>query len=173
MKFGFLLVAMLYLAGCGSIINGTTQKIPVTADPMNASVTAIGGDITITDKAPCTLNLKRKHNQVVTVSATGYKPQTVQLQSVVSGAVAGNILLGGLIGWGVDAASGGDSKLVPEVVSVVLEPEEVVAKADPGPTNEKAGALEADLSRLDGMLSKGAITQDEHSMLRQKTLEKY
>lgn len=168
MKFFLLILLVALGSGCASIINGTTQKIPVTVDPENATVTAVGGDKSVNGTAPCTLELKRKHPQVLTISAPGYQAQTVQLQPVLSGAVAGNILAGGLIGWGVDAASGADSKLVPETVVVKLEPEKQL-----GPTVDKASALDADIKRLDEMLAAGSISKEEHTELRKKTIEKY
>ena len=167
-----VLVLLVALSGCASIINGTTQKVPVTAEPSNATVVAVGGELVVNGTAPCTLVLKRKHPQVLTISAPGYKTQTVQLQSVLSGAVAGNILAGGLIGWGVDAASGADSKLVPESVNVVLEPDPAIV-AQAGPTIEKTEALQADLKRLDDLLAAGSISKEEHASLRQKTIEQY
>lgn len=170
MKCFMVAVMLVALCGCGSIINGTTQKVPITTNPTGAVVTATGGDATANATSPCTLKLKRKHDHMITVELPGYKPQSVQLQSVVSGAVAGNILAGGLIGWGIDAASGGDSRLVPEAVNITLEPEQA---AQPGPTAEKAAALEADLKKIDDMRASGAITEAEYTALRTKTLEKY
>lgn len=168
-----IVIALLVLCtGCASIINGTTQKIPITSTPENATVTATGGDITLKGTTPCTLDLKRKHHQTLTISAPGYKTTTIQLQSVLSGAVAGNIIAGGLIGWGVDAATGGDSKLVPETVSVTLTPDSVISMQS-GPTMEKAEALEKDLKRLEELLASGTITQEEYQALRQKTVAQY
>lgn len=171
--FLVLIVSLISMcSGCASIINGTTQEVPVTVDPINATVSAVGGKITIVDEAPCTLKLKRKHNQILTISAPGYKPQTVELRSVLSGAVAGNILAGGLIGWGVDAATGADSRLVPETVEVILQPDPEVI-TEPGPTLDKAAALESELKRLEELLKSGQITHDEHRTLRQKVIEQY
>jgi hypothetical protein len=167
---GILLLVLC--TGCASIINGTTQKVPITSTPENATVTATGGEMTLRGTTPCTLDLKRKHHQTLTISAPGYKTTTVQLQSVLSGAVAGNIIAGGLIGWGVDAATGGDSKLVPETVSVTLAPEPALVEQT-GPTLEKAEALEKDLKRLEELLASGTITQEEYRELRQKTVTHY
>jgi hypothetical protein len=74
----------------------------------------------------------------------------------------------GLIGWGIDAASGADSRLVPEAVTVKLDPEKQA-----GPTLEKSAALDSDLKNLDEMLAAGTISQEEHTSLRQKAIEKY
>ncbi len=51
-----------------------------------------------------------------------WSPETVTLTSGVGPAVAGNIIFGGLIGGGIDAASGAMYKLYPEMVNVALRP---------------------------------------------------
>lgn len=68
------------------------------------------------------LSLERKRSHTLMFSVPGYYNEQVTLNRTVSGAVAGNILAGGLIGWGVDALSGGQYKLMPETVHVVLRP---------------------------------------------------
>jgi len=104
--------------GCATIINGTTQKIPFNSNPSGATVkTSDGMECT----TPCSLELKRKIDHMVTIEKTGYEPFQLNLHSVISGTVAGNILLGGLIGWGVDAGTGGEDKLVPDKVDVTLK----------------------------------------------------
>lgn len=160
----FLFFSIL-LSGCGSIINGTTQKVAISSNPVGAKVVAVGGKTNVEMVTPCTMELKRKHDYVLSVTKEGYKPKDVQLTSVISGAVAGNILLGGLIGWGVDAASGGDSKLIPEVVSVQLDPE-VIAQS--GPTVDKATALDDGFRQIDNQLASGLITVDQASEMRKK-----
>lgn len=56
----------------------------------------------------------------------GYKPVEVQVTNQMAGgggvAMAGNILLGGLIGAAVDAGMGATRELVPNPVRVTLEP---------------------------------------------------
>jgi hypothetical protein len=50
----------------------------------------------------------------------GYVSETVTLTSGVGGTVAGNILLGGIIGGGIDMASGAAYKLYPETINIAL-----------------------------------------------------
>ncbi len=75
-------------------------------------------------KTPATFVLKRKGNYEVIVEAEGYKSSTVNITHKTAGAgaagMAGNILVGGLIGAGIDAASGATQDLVPNPVSVTL-----------------------------------------------------
>src|SRR5207237_9684085 len=62
----------------------------------------------------------------VTVSKPGYVPETVKVESKFGGtgggAMAGNLLLGGAIGIGVDAGTGAYKSLYPNPVSVHLVP---------------------------------------------------
>lgn len=106
---------------CGSIVNGTTQKVTVTSDPAGATVS--NGEVSMI--TPATFELKRKRPYIFSVSKPGFKTETAKVERVISGAVAANILLGygGLIGWGVDAISGGQWRLAPENLHVSLRPE--------------------------------------------------
>jgi len=118
--FATLLCAICGLfTSCGSIVNGTTQKVTVTSDPAGATVS--NGEVSMI--TPATFELKRKRHYVFSVSKPGYKTETAKVERVISGAVAGNILCGGLIGWGVDAISGGQWRLIPENLHVSLRPE--------------------------------------------------
>ncbi len=62
---------------------------------------------------------------VVTISKPGYHTARVNVTSEASGAggagMAGNILVGGLIGVGIDASSGAMLDLPPNPVAVALE----------------------------------------------------
>jgi hypothetical protein len=107
------------VTGCATIINGTTQDIPITSSPEGASVQVDE----FRGTTPTTVELSRKRSHLVQLSKPGYLSETVKLERVVSGAVAGNIIAGGLIGWGVDAASGGQYRLVPDSVHVTMRPD--------------------------------------------------
>ncbi len=117
----YLILSLLTLTGCATIINGTTQPIPVTSYPAGAQVDVDGCYVGHT---PLTIEVSRKHNHLVTFSKEGYVPQTYNLTPVLSAAVAGNIIAGGFIGWGVDAVSGGQYRILPESLAPSLEPEQ-------------------------------------------------
>lgn len=119
MKWISLFVLSLSLTSCATIINGTTQKIPVDSYPQGANVSVDGNYM---GNTPTVVEVKRKNDHFVTFEKDGFLPCTVQLTHVVSGAVAGNIIAGGLIGWGVDACSGGQYRLIPEAIYTQLQP---------------------------------------------------
>jgi len=62
----------------------------------------------------------------VTVNKEGYAPQIIPLTKEIPGAgaagFAGNVLLGGLVGMGVDAATGAALDHKPNPVIVTLQP---------------------------------------------------
>jgi Short C-terminal domain/PEGA domain len=160
--FSLIVVSLCFFAfcGCATIIHGTTQDVPVSTKPEGATAKESGGQECTT---PCKLTLKRKEDHAITIHKDGYQEQMVTCQHVVSGAVAGNILAGGLIGWGVDAMSGGQYRLVPETISVELHP--IAAKLEsPGLAVDKIKALEE-------LKKDGAITEDEYNSLKRKLMK--
>jgi hypothetical protein len=168
---GVLMIALTFASGCATIINGTTQKIPVSSSPSGAKV-SVNESTAIT--TPTTLELSRKDPQILQFSLEGYQPETVKLESVTSGVVMGNILLGGLIGWGVDAASGGQYRLVPESVHVALRPvtftDSQRGTVTPVLTQE---TLESRLKQLADLKDKELITDDEFQTTKKRLLESY
>jgi hypothetical protein len=71
---------------------------------------------------PCTITVPRKDEFSVVFSKPGYREETVEVKTQVAGAAgfAGNILIGGIIGMGADAATGATLEHVPNPVSATL-----------------------------------------------------
>jgi hypothetical protein len=119
-----LFLSVLILNSCATITRGVHEKLKVQSDPSGATVTLSTGEKGVT---PATFVEKRRRDTfTVTVSKAGYVSQTVTVQSKAGGtggtAMAGNLLLGGAIGMGVDAGTGAYDSLYPNPVSVKLEP---------------------------------------------------
>jgi hypothetical protein len=122
-------VAVLCMAGslgaCATVTRGTDQAWTVQTDPSGASVrTNIGFAC---DQTPCTFKMPRKSEFDVTITKSGfvtYKSHVTH-QTATAGAagMAGNVLVGGLIGIGVDAASGATQDITPNPLTVKLESE--------------------------------------------------
>ncbi|MGU3538190.1 translation initiation factor 2 [Methylobacterium sp. A54F] len=76
---------------------------------------------------PCSLAVDRSDEFDVTFTKPGYRPQTVPVRTKIVGkgaaGFAGNILIGGAIGMGVDAATGAALDHTPNPVSVTLVPD--------------------------------------------------
>lgn len=115
-----LLICVTFLPGCGLILGGgSRQTVQVQASPAGAKITTTPptGDYT----APTSLNLERKTSYVLNFTKEGYSPATFQLSSHVRGGiVVADVLLTGLIGVIIDAATGAWSKLSPETATVSL-----------------------------------------------------
>lgn len=137
-------VAML-VAGCGSITRGTSEAVAINSTPIGAQVTT---DIGMSCTAPCTLKVPRNKDFTITASAPGYKTSTLKVGRKVSGGgaagMAGNVVLGGLIGIAVDAGTGAAMDHTPNPAFIVLEAEShqpttapPAAKKAPKPSIEK------------------------------------
>jgi hypothetical protein len=137
-------VAMLMLLGpgCATITRGTTEAWTVESDPAGANVRLSSGEVC---KTPCTLTKKRKDPFMVTVEKSGHETVETRILSQVAGSgaagMAGNVLIGGLIGIGVDAASGATKELKPN--PLVLELVKLDAEASAPPEDADQSGSEA------------------------------
>lgn len=113
------LLLLVLTQGCATLMQGSTQQVVVTSTPSGATVVV---DRSMRFTTPAALELARRESHTLELSLEGYHPETVNVRSVASGMVAGNILAGGLIGFAVDHSSGAAFRLVPEVVQVSLRP---------------------------------------------------
>lgn len=119
-----MLVAAGALGGCATLTRGTTDEVRVEVDPPTAIITSSIGQSC--QGIPCRMQVPRKTEFQVTASLTGYHPESVQVTSTVApgGVVglAGNAIIGGLIGVGVDAISGATLNHTPNPVIMALRP---------------------------------------------------
>lgn len=120
---------------CATIVNGTTQKVSISSDPLGASIFVDGAPAGCT---PNCIELKRKREHLISLSKEGFEDENVKLEPVLSGAVAGNIIAGGFIGWGVDAVSGSQYRLIPETVNVRMRPRSPILACPPSCTEVSA-----------------------------------
>ena len=122
----FRLTAVLVLtltAGCATITRGSNDVLVVNSTPSAAQVKISDGQSCT--GTPCTFKVPRKSELNVLVTKAGCRPQQVRVTNrVASGggaAMAGNVLVGGLIGAAVDAGSGATLELVPNPLNVTLQ----------------------------------------------------
>jgi hypothetical protein len=119
-----VLLVALAVAGCATITKGTTQVVAVNT-PGVAGATckltspAIGTQSVVT---PDTITLtKGRDNISVRCTKECYQDGAGVISSNLESMTAGNIIVGGLIGFGVDAASGAMNNYTPEI-QVVMTP---------------------------------------------------
>lgn len=129
------------LTSCATITRGVHEKLSVTSDPSGADVRLSTGEHGVTPAK--FVKLRRTEPFTVIVSKSGYVPQTVKVESKFGGtggaAMAGNVILGGAIGLGVDAGTGAYNSLYPNPVSVHLVP---TAKLKPSKRSSTAKSEE-------------------------------
>lgn len=135
------------LCGCATVTRGTKEVLVVGSEPIGAKVTT---SIGLTGTTPATFKVSRKGGFVVTIEKEGYETVQVQVASQVAGGgaagMAGNIILGGLIGAAVDAGSGATKQLKPNPIHVKLNPI-VRSEGDAAPGSPQAdGVQPADAS---------------------------
>jgi membrane-bound inhibitor of C-type lysozyme len=125
-KIAFLVVgaSALALSACGTITRGTNDTWVVETTPAGATVTTSNGYQCAS--TPCAIKMPRRSEFVATIELDGYRTHRVNVTNQVSTAggtaMAGNVLVGGIIGAGVDAGSGAMLDLVPNPVQVELVP---------------------------------------------------
>jgi hypothetical protein len=123
--------------GCASVTRGTTENISISSTPAGATAEVSGLDIPTTCVTPCVVQAKRNADITVTVNKEGYEPQIIPLTKEIPGTgaagFAGNVLLGGLVGMGVDAATGAAMDHKPNPVIVTLQPVAPPARRPPRP----------------------------------------
>ncbi len=116
----------LLLAGCSSIIEGTTQEVFVNTNPDGAACDFLreGQRIARVDPTPGAATIKKtKHDIVIECTLAGYQKATYHNKSDAAQATFGNIVLGGGIGWAIDSASGADNKYTSPVnITLLSEP---------------------------------------------------
>lgn|GEM_PF-6195918 len=127
------LIAALTLPACATITTGTSHSLSVITDPPGASCALRrGGDVIgVVNPTPGTVRVDKSHRNIeiecaragnlrgTGVAASGFQPMFL-----------GNILIGGVIGMGVDIISAAGTTY-PNTVHVALRP----ADGAPGPAD--------------------------------------
>lgn len=124
---GRLMMAVALLAttaACATVVGGTTQEVYVESEPAGAEckIDRQGANVGVVKPTPGRVNVSRsKETIIVSCNRDGYEQSNEVLVSSFTGATVGNLLLGGVVGIVVDAASGANNKY-PDRVMVVLTP---------------------------------------------------
>jgi len=114
-----LLGITLSATSCATILTGTKDKITFNTTPEGAKVMHKGVEKCIT---PCTAEIPRSlSKQMVTFEKEGFNSKEMKLTKSFNPVSLVNILLGGVIGVGIDAATGSLTKYSPKAYKVELE----------------------------------------------------
>ena len=138
-RIAMTITVAMGVSACGSIVRGTDEPVAFVSDPAGARMTTDRGYAC--PQTPCTLQIARSDEFVATFEKDGFRPQSVPVRTEVVGkggaAFAGNILAGGVIGMGVDAATGAALDHTPNPVSVTLEADRPAVAARPRRTKKR------------------------------------
>jgi hypothetical protein len=125
-KLVIALLAALSLGGCATIVRGTTQTIAVNTPGVPGATCTLSsssvGSMTLTTPANVSV-AKGQDSIAVRCEKECYQAGTAIIPSNIEGMTAGNLLFGGVIGIGVDAATGAMNKYPPQtdVVMVAMQ----------------------------------------------------
>ena len=120
-------IAVLLLAGltgCATILGGgSNQSVTIQATPSGASYSILSssGLQMRQGTTPATITLPRKNEYQIEISLDGYHPQTTVLTRGTNGWIWGNLVVGWLVGFGVDFLTGSAYKLEPAFVQISLQ----------------------------------------------------
>lgn len=117
--------ALLFSVGaCATVTRGSNTAFEVQTTPPGASVVTSNGHQC--PSTPCSMKMPRRSDFTVAISKPGYKTVNANVTNKVAGAggvaMAGNVVVGGIIGAGVDVASGAMLDLTPNPMILTLEP---------------------------------------------------
>ena len=122
MKALFILSLAALVFGCASVTRGTKEVFVVETTPSGAKAVSSDGWQCTT---PCSMSVKRRGSFVVTVTKEGYETVSSTINSSVDtaggAAMAGNVIVGGLVGAAVDGMTGSMHSHKPNPLVITLE----------------------------------------------------
>lgn len=126
------------LGGCASIVKGGSQSITITTPPTtgaNCMLSSSQGHWTVVSPNVVTVS-RSKEDMAVHCSKTGWQDATATIPSNFDGWTIGNLVFGGLIGVGIDAATGAINEY-PNTFQVPMLKVESAPAAQPSQSDEK------------------------------------
>jgi uncharacterized protein YceK len=140
---------MLALGGCASIIKGTSQSIAIATPPTEGATCTLSssqGSWVVTSPGVATVDKSKEDIQVRCVKP-GWHDGFSNIPSNFEGWAIGNILAGGIIGVGVDAATGAINEY-PHSFQVPMTPD--TPTPAPSPSVQPPSALPPPRGRSPG-----------------------
>lgn len=116
-------VSMLLL-GCSTVVEGRDQPLTLITDPPGAKclIKKKGQIVGVVESTPGTVTVRKSNTDLEYMcSKKGYYNAAGVIDSSFAGWTLGNILVGGLIGLGIDAASGAINKYEDQATIVMIK----------------------------------------------------
>ena len=136
---GILIAAICFFAaGCATITKGTTQTVAVDTPGVAGATCTIqtqSGPRGVVTPGSVVLD-KGSSPLPITCTKECYMAGSSIIPSGTESMAAGNVVFGGVIGLGVDAASGAMNKY-PDIVTVAMIPDQTCRQPTPLPARPK------------------------------------
>lgn len=125
MRRAFAAAGILLLSvNCATVVNKRHQKIPVNSSPSGARVSLQDCGASRLDAnavTPTVVSIKRNVKGCrLVLSKDGYDDAVLQFTRHVSGWVWGNVAIGGILGWAIDAMTGAMYGQNPDNLQITL-----------------------------------------------------
>jgi len=166
----------MFSIGCATIKHGTTQPVSIDSYPAGATV-RINGDVVGHTPLVVTRSRTEEGTGVVSVEQVGYEKKDQQLRQSLSGAFWANLLLGGVIGMGVDLITGAWANIQPHEMNFQLaQVSNSTPNLEVAPSNSKQIGVEIDKTkdRLDSLKKardEEIITEQEYKAKRKAVVD--
>jgi hypothetical protein len=132
------------VSGCASVVKGTHQTVAITTPPTTGATCTLTngrGSWEVVSPGPVTVDRSKTDMQVRCTKA-GWQDATAVIPSNFEGWTLGNLLIGGVIGVGIDASTGAMNEY-PNAFQVPMTPVEGYASppaAAPAASEPDSGA---------------------------------
>jgi hypothetical protein len=115
--------AIAGLAGCATIVEGSTQALEIRSQPDGAECALTREGVPIGKvTTPGTITVKRSANAiVVTCAKEGFEEARGVMNAQINSTTYGNVIFGGFIGHAIDNSSGANRRYEP-LLSLTLSP---------------------------------------------------
>lgn len=120
--FGFV-VLLAGTGGCATLLGGgSSQAVSIQSTPASArfTVKSSSGLQMAEGQTPQVIRLPRKNEYQIEFTAAGFQPRTIALTKGTNGWIWGNLIVGWIVGFAVDFATGSAYKLEPALVEINL-----------------------------------------------------
>jgi hypothetical protein len=124
LKSAALAACALQLSACAAIVEGRYQEITINTNPPGAdcAIERQGATIARVGPTPGSATIRKNKEDIsIVCREDGYQQATWLNHSGIEEWTFGNIVIGGLIGWGIDSATGSDNEYT-SPVNVTLVP---------------------------------------------------
>ena len=137
------LIALVLVSGCATVVEGSNQSVSIATAPPGASCTIdrAGERLGSVGMTPGSLRISKSKNDLeIACGKDGYQQASIRQSPKFVGTTFGNLIVGGVIGAVVDAASGANYvypnevhlDLAPAVPPVAMAPTQHVIPTSAG-----------------------------------------